>query len=251
MPEPGCAYFIADAHLGQGTAESNRARERDLLAFFDRVASERAALYVNGDLFDFWFEYGHAIPKRFVRVLQALGELRRRGLSVTYVGGNHDFWIGNYLTRELDVAFSDEALSLQIQGRRIFLAHGDGVGPGDHGYKLLKKVLRNPVARGLFRWVHPDLGIPLATAVSHTSRHHAPRVARTEAMYVEQLARPWLTQGYDAVVMGHFHRPLHHKGAGGEFLILGDWLERRTYARLCDGRFSLEEFAAGTERPAG
>ena len=245
MPEPGCAYFIADAHLGQGTPDSNRARERDLLAFFDRVASERAALYVNGDLFDFWFEYGHAIPKRYVRVLQALGELRRRGLPVTYVGGNHDFWIGNYLARELDVAFTDESLTLAIQGRKIFLAHGDGIGPGDHGYKLLRKVLRNPIARGLFRWVHPDLGIPLATAVSHSSRHHAPRVARTEAMYVEQLARPWLSQGYDAVVMGHFHRPLHHKGADGEFLILGDWLTRRTYARLLEGRFSLEEFAGG------
>ncbi len=244
MPEPGCAYFIADAHLGQGTAESNRARERDLLAFFDRVGSERAALYVDGDLFDFWFEYGHAIPKRFVRVLQGLGELRRRGLPVTYVGGNHDFWIGNYLTRELDVAFTDRVLTLSIQGRNIFLAHGDGLGPGDHGYKILRKALRNPVARGLFRWIHPDLGIPLARAVSHTSRHHTPRPERTEAALVEKLATPWLRQGHDAVVMGHFHLPLHYKGPDGEFLILGNWMERRTYARLSEGRFSLHEYDA-------
>ena len=149
-----------------------------MLAFFDRVASERAALYVNGDLFDFWFEYGHAIPKRFVRVLQALGELRRRAVPVTYVGGNHDFWIGNYLERELDVTFTDEALTLELQGRRIFLAHGDGLGPGDHGYKLLKRLLRNRLARGLFRWIHPDVGIPLATTVSHTSRHPAPHRPR-------------------------------------------------------------------------
>ena len=242
MPQPGCAYFIADAHLGQGSADSNRARERDLLAFFDRVASERAALYVNGDLFDFWFEYGHAIPKRFVRVLQALGELRRRAVPVTYVGGNHDFWIGNYLERELDVTFTDEALTLELQGRRIFLAHGDGLGPGDHGYKLLKRLLRNRLARGLFRWIHPDVGIPLATTISHTSRHHAPRAAQTEAALVERLARPWFGQGYDAVVMGHFHVPLHHRGADGEFLILGDWLERRSYARLEEGKFSLLEF---------
>ena len=242
MPEPGCAYFIADAHLGQGTRESNRSRERDLLAFFGRVGAEGASLYVNGDLFDFWFEYGHAIPKRFVRVLQALGDLRLRGVPVTYVGGNHDFWIGNYLSRELDVAFTDRPLTLAIQGRKILLAHGDGLGPGDHGYKLLRGILRNPVAKGLFRWIHPDVGIPLARAVSHTSRHHAPRPDRTEAALLEQVALPWLTQGHDAVVMGHFHLPLHHRGPEGEFLILGDWLERRTYARLAEGRFSLLEF---------
>ncbi len=241
MPEPGCAYFIADAHLGQGSPESNRARERDLLAFFDRVASERAALYVNGDLFDFWFEYGHAIPKRYVRVLQGLGELRRRDIPVTYIGGNHDFWIGDYLTRELGVAFTDASLDLSLQGRRIFLAHGDGLGPGDHGYKLLKQVLRNPVARGLFRWIHPDVGIPVATAVSHTSRHHAPRPGHTDEELHARLAAPWLGRGFDAVVLGHYHRPLHLTRPDGEFLILGDWIERRTYAVLEGGRFRLME----------
>jgi UDP-2,3-diacylglucosamine hydrolase len=242
MPGHGCAYFIADAHLGQGSPESNRARERDLLAFFDRIATERATLYVNGDLFDFWFEYGHAIPKRYVRVLQGLGELRRRGIPVTYIGGNHDFWIGDYLAQELDVAFTDASLDLSLQGRRVFLAHGDGLGPGDHGYKLLKGVLRNPVARGLFRWIHPDVGIPLATAVSHTSRHHAPRPGRSDEDLYARLAAPWMARGFDAVVLGHYHRPLHRAGAGTDFLILGDWIERRTYAVLEDGRFSLREF---------
>src|SRR5258705_1256731 len=175
MSRLGCAYFIADAHLGQGSADSNRARERDLLAFFDRVASERAALFVNGDLFDFWFEYGHAIPKRFVRVLMAMGELRRAGIPVTYIGGNHDFWIGNFLSRELDVAFTDQPLPLSLQGPKIFLSHGDGLGPGDLGYKLLKRVLRNSLAKALFRWVHPDTGIPIAAPTAHTSRRHALR----------------------------------------------------------------------------
>jgi UDP-2,3-diacylglucosamine hydrolase len=243
MSGNGCAYFIADAHLGQGSLESNRAREQDLLAFFDRVASERAALYVNGDLFDFWFEYGHAVPKRFIRVLHALGDLRRHGVPVSYVGGNHDFWIGDYLTRELGLAFTDGSLALDLQGRRIFLAHGDGLGPGDHGYKLLKRVLRNPIARGLFRWIHPDLGIPIATAVSHTSRRHAPRPSRTEEALLARVGTPWLRRGFDAVVIGHYHRPLHHRGPDGEFLVLGDWIERRTVAVLEDGRFRLEEFS--------
>jgi len=242
MPEHGCAYFLADAHLGQGTAESNRTRERDLLAFFDRVGAERATLFVNGDLFDFWFEYGHAIPKRFVRVLMAMGELRRAGVPVTYIGGNHDFWIGNFLVKELDVAFTDEPLPLSLQGRKIFLAHGDGLGPGDAGYKLLKRVLRNSVARALFRWVHPDVGIPIASASSHMSRHHAPRPSRSDEDLERALAKPWFARGYDAVVLAHYHRAVHRRSEARDFVILGDWIERRTVLRVEDGRFSLFEF---------
>jgi len=242
MPEPRCAYFVADAHLGQGSPESNRARERDLLQLFDAVLAERAALYVAGDLFDFWFEYGHAIPKRHVAVLQKLGELRRAGLPVSYVGGNHDFWIGDYLRRELDVTFTDEPLTLRIQGRKILLAHGDGMGPGDRGYKLLKAVLRNGLARGLFRWLHPDLGIPLATLTSHTSRHHAPRPRRGEDWLFQTIARPFFHQGHDAVVLAHFHVPVHRRESDGELLVLGDWIERRSFARLEGGIFRLEDF---------
>src|SRR5258705_4964671 len=146
MPEQGCVYFVADAHLGQGSDESNRLRERDLLAFFDRVASDRAALYVLGDLFDFWFEYGHAIPKRFVRVLTALGALARGGTPLHYLGGNHDFWIGDYLRRELGVGFTDEPLATTIQGRRVLLAHRHRLRPGRHRYKLLERVLPDSAA---------------------------------------------------------------------------------------------------------
>jgi UDP-2,3-diacylglucosamine hydrolase len=242
MPEPRCAYFVADAHLGQGTADSNRARERDLLRLFDIVLEERAALYVGGDLFDFWFEYGYTVPKRYVSVLQKMGELRRAGLLVSYVGGNHDFWIGDYLRRELDVAFTDAPLPLNIQGRRILLAHGDGMGPGDHGYKLLKRVLRNGLARGLFRWIHPDIGIPLATLTSHTSRHHAPRAKRSEEWLLRTIAQPVFHEGYDALVLAHYHVPVHRRESDGELLVLGDWIERRTYARLEDGVFRLEDF---------
>jgi len=242
MPESGCAYFVADAHLGQGPAHECRERECDLLDLFDHVRQERAALYVNGDLFDFWFEYGHAIPKRHVRVLQELGELRRAGLDVTYVGGNHDFWIGDYLKRELDVTFTDLPLPLSIQGRRLMLAHGDGLGPGDQGYKLLKRILRNGAARGLFRWIHPDIGIPLATIASHTSRHKAPRRNRDESWLLERIARPWFREGYDGVVLAHYHVPVHRKEADGELLVLGDWIGRRTYARLEGGVFRLHDF---------
>ncbi len=243
------AFFVADAHLGHGTEASNRIRERDLLAFFDHVGASESALYVNGDLFDFWFEYRHAIPKRYVRVLMALGELRRHGLPVLYVGGNHDFWIGDYLRRELDVAFTDQPLELHLQGRRILLAHGDGLGPGDAGYKVLKAVLRHPLSRWCYRWVHPDVGIPLATGTSHTSRHHAPRRTRTEAELEETLGGPFFRQGYDAVILGHYHRAMHRRGDGRDFLILGDWIEGRSVLRLEGGAFELLERAPGLAAP--
>ena len=245
MPAERPTFFIADAHLGQGSAESNRERERDLLAFFDHVGAAGAALYVNGDLFDFWFEYGHAIPKRFVRVLLGLESLKRHGVPVTYVGGNHDFWIGDYLRREMGITFFDEPTPLAIQGRKIMLAHGDGLGPGDAGYKLLKGVLRAPVSRFLFRWIHPDVGIPVASGTSHTSRRHAPRRERTEEELEATLGGPYFGAGYDAVVLGHYHRAVHRCSGGRDFLILGDWIRGRSVALLDGGRFTLMERAPG------
>jgi UDP-2,3-diacylglucosamine hydrolase len=245
MPTERPYFFIADAHLGQGSPESNRERERDLLAFFDHVGSTGAALFVNGDLFDFWFEYGHAIPKRFVRVLLALESLKRHGVPVTYVGGNHDFWIGDYLRREVGVAFHDEPTPLALQGRTVMLAHGDGLGPGDAGYKMLKGVLRARLSRFLFRWIHPDIGIPIASRTSHTSRTHAPRRARSDEELEATLGGPFFAAGYDAVILGHYHRALHRSSPGRDFLILGDWIRGRSVVRLEEGRFTLLERAPG------
>jgi UDP-2,3-diacylglucosamine hydrolase len=245
MPTERPAFFIADAHLGQGSPESNRDRERDLLAFFDHVGASGASLFVNGDLFDFWFEYGSAIPKRFVRVLLALESLKRHGVPVTYVGGNHDFWIGDYLQREIGIAFHDEPIPLSIQGRKLLLAHGDGLGPGDLGYKLLKGVLRARLSRFLFRWIHPDIGIPIASGTSHTSRRHAPRRARTDEELESTLGGPFFAEGHDSVILGHYHRPLHRSAPGRDFIILGDWIHGRSVVRLEEGRFTLLERAPG------
>jgi UDP-2,3-diacylglucosamine hydrolase len=220
-------------------------REQWLLELLARIPGRAAALFVLGDLFDFWFEYRHAIPKRFVRVLLALGELRRHGIPVSYVGGNHDFWIGDYLRRELDVSFSDRAMPLTLQGRRVMLAHGDGIGPGDSGYKLLKSVLRHPLSRWLYGWIHPDVGIPIASAMSHGSRRHAPRRLRSNEELEHSLGGPFFAEGYDGVVLGHFHRGVHRRENGRDFLILGDWLSGRSVARLEDGRFTLLERAPG------
>lgn len=239
---PSSTVLLAsDVHLGAVPPS----RERSFRRWLDRVGSEAGTLVLNGDLFDFWFEYRHAIPKRFVRVLLALGALKRHGTPVTYVGGNHDFWIGDYLRRELEIPFHDEPAPLALQGRRLLLAHGDGLGPGDAGYKLLKGVLRARLSRWLYRWIHPDIGIPLATATSHTSRHHAPRRERSDEELENALGGPFFAAGYDSVVLGHYHRPVHRSVGGRDFLILGDWMSGRSVVKLEEGRFTLLERAPG------
>ena len=236
-------YFVSDAHLG--SAEGVPGRESWLLDLIARARSEAAGLVIVGDLFDFWFEYRHAIPKVTFRVARAMADCVEAGVTVVYMGGNHDFWVGPWFERELGVRSFDDPIHARLQGRQVYLAHGDGLGPGDSGYKVLKKVLRHPWAISAYRALHPDFGIPFASFASHLSRSKGelppdvllPRVVR-------DVVRPALSGGADAMVMGHLHRAVHYAeehadGTRTEFVLLGDWISLLTHARLEDGRFRL------------
>jgi UDP-2,3-diacylglucosamine hydrolase len=236
--------FISDAHLDSGPDSQERGR---LLArlLTDR-RDELSHLYVLGDLFDFWFEYRHAIPKGGFAVLRALADLSAAGVRVSYLGGNHDFWCGSFLEREIGATVHPGPIRVEHQGRRIYLAHGDGIVPGDTGYRILKAVLRHPLAIALYRLVHPDLGIPLAHRVSAWSRRHTRERAFYVARYSRHVAGPRFAAGDDAVVVGHVHDPMHFRDdAGRDFLIVGDWLELFTCVTLREGRFRLERHAPG------
>ncbi len=233
------AWFVSDVHLGGAPPDAEREKRERLFALLDRVERDRAALFVLGDLFDFWFEYRTVIPRTAFGVLARLDSLARSGLPVRYLGGNHDFWMCDFLRRETAVQVLPDGPLVTTQGRRLRLFHGDGLGPGDTGYKILKRVLRNPAAIGLFRWIHPDLGIPLALGSSNLSREHtAERRVDTESLF-RHVALPALEAGADAVLMGHHHLPLHDRHPQGEFLILGEWFHRYTCARLRGGGFEL------------
>ena len=232
------AYFVSDVHLGGSPpAEEAEKRER-LLALLDRVEAEDAALFILGDLFDFWFEYRTVIPRSAFHILARLDQLGAR-LPVRYLGGNHDFWMCDFLRRETRIEVMADGTLLQCQGRRAVLFHGDGLGPGDTGYKVLKKVLRNPLAIRLYRWIHPDLGIPFALRSSGVSRDYTGgHEVAVESLFA-RVAVPEFSQGADAVLMGHHHVPIHLNPDEGEFLILGDWFSHFTCARLRGGRFEL------------
>ena len=195
-----------------------------------------------GDLFDFWFEYRHAIPKGYFPVLSRLEQLARSGIPITYLGGNHDFWIGDFLEKEIGIRVHQEPIEVDLQGRRAFLAHGDGLARGDRGYKILKRVLRHPLPVALFRLIHPDLGIAFARRTSHTShRYTNTRETLVEGMLAE-VAEEKLASGFDLVVFAHLHRPHHVSSDGKDFVILGDWVKHFTYAELVDGRISLKHW---------
>ena len=165
-------YFVSDIHLG-GSPPSDEAIKRERFeALLDRVASENGALYILGDLFDFWFEYRTVMPHTAFGILARIDSLARAGTPVYYLGGNPDFWMMDFLAREPAIRILGDGTTLRAQGRTARLFHGDGLGPGDTGYKVLKKILRNRAAISLFRWIHPDLGIPLALRSSGVSRNH-------------------------------------------------------------------------------
>jgi UDP-2,3-diacylglucosamine hydrolase len=244
MPAPEAVYFLADAHLGADPREEEAAREARLHEFLTSLVDRAAALYIVGDLFDFWFEYRTAIPRRHFGTLAALRQLRASGVSITYLNGNHDFWLGPFLREELGLHTHEDALALDLQGHRIWLHHGDGLAHGDLGYKMLKKVLRNPASIALYRLIHPDLGIPFAHMVSRWSRHSRGERPLDGDRLWTRIGVPRFAEGFDTVMIGHFHHAWERREDGRSFFMLGDWIESFTYVVLRDGVFTLERWPA-------
>src|SRR5262245_25830962 len=233
------AVFMSDVHLGMDAAEHEAAREARLLNFLRSLPGRAGSLYVVGDLFEFWFEYRTAIPRRYFSLLRALAEVREAGVEITLLTGNHDFWLGHFLGETLGIRTIDGALSVDLQGRRIWLHHGDGLIGGDLGYKVLKRVLRHPASVGIYRWLHPDVGIPLALWASHWSRTSRGEPPLDGDKLFREIAVPRFAEGYDAVMIGHFHHVYERREGARAFFLLGDWFERFTYVELKQGEFHL------------
>ena len=236
----GAVFFISDAHLGAAPPDREAARLARLHDFLNSLPGRAEALFIVGDLFDFWFEYRTAIPRRYFETLAILKRLRDAGLEITYLNGNHDFWLGPFLSETIGIRTHHESLTLECQGRRIWLHHGDGLAGGDLGYRVLRKVIRNPVSIGLYRWLHPDLGIPFAQWISHFSREAREQRGFDGDRLWTQVAEPRFAAGFDSVLIGHFHHTYERREGGREFFVLGDWISLFSYVRLEQGRFRLD-----------
>lgn len=228
-------YFFSDAHLGMRHTKSERQKERNLLAFLDHVATSADRLFIVGDLFDFWFEYRTVIPRGYMRVLGALGNLRELGKEIHYIAGNHDFWMRDFLSSELDITVHLDPTAFTIDEARFYIHHGDGLARHDRGYRLLKRVFRNRVNIFLYSLLHPDLGIPLAKWVSHLSRNHTAPAGPPDDSDYQREAQARFREGFDYVVFGHLHYPNLQCFGDKTMVNLGDWIEHFSYA-VFDGR---------------
>ncbi len=242
MPELPVVFF-SDVHLGAESKDREVEREARLHAFLNSLAGRFSRLVIVGDLFDFWFEYRTAIPRRLFPTLEILSRLRQGGLAIDYLNGNHDFWLGPFLSKDLGITTHHGAMTMESGGRRLWIHHGDGLIGGDLGYRVLKRVLRHPASIALYRLIHPDLGIPLAHRVSGGSRQlQGHKVLPAERLWNE-VAQPRFREGFDAVVIGHFHHAFERREEGHEMFVLGDWIRHFTYLTLEGRELTLRRWA--------
>lgn len=241
-------YFASDFHLGIDARTTSRERERLLVQWLREVSVDAEEIYLVGDLFDFWFEYKHAVPRGFTRVLGALAELTDGGLPIHVFTGNHDMWIFDYLPNETGVQLHRSPIQKEWNGQSFFIGHGDGLGPGDYGYKFIKRVFASKACQWLFARLHPNFGIALANFWSRTSRKSSAEADRT---YLGE-DKEWLVQYckevlehryYDVFIFGHRHLPLDIAlTPESRYINLGDWLGYFTYAVFDGERIELLKY---------
>lgn len=235
-------YFISDAHLGLGPKNIEREKESRLIAFLDHIKNDASQLFIVGDLFDAWFEYRTVMPKGFYRLFSKFGELIQRGITIHYLAGNHDFWMRNFFSDELGMKTYMNGFETTIDGKRIYVHHGDGLSDNDTGYKILKKLLRSPACIWLYSWIHPDIGVLLASSTSKKSRHYTSTKDYGDNDGMKTFAKRKFDQGVDIVILGHRHKPACETIGRGTYINLGDWITHNTYAELDSGTITLHEW---------
>jgi len=234
-------YFFSDVHLGLGAKEDDRKREQQVIQFLDTVKEDGRALFILGDLFDYWFEYQSVVPKGYFRLFSKLAELRTSGVEISYLAGNHDFWLKGYLTEEIGIKIYPDPVEQTIGGKRFYLHHGDGLLRNDTGYRILKRILRNKVNIFLFSLVHPDITSWVARWSSRKSRAYTSN--RTyESNDMVEFARTKISEGFDVVIMGHNHRSMFKELGRGVYVNIGDWLHEYTYAVFDGNKIQLKRW---------
>lgn len=241
-------YFLSDFHLGAPNAAASLIREKKVVRFLDQIRHSAAAIFIVGDIFDFWYEYHSVVPKGYMRLLGKLAELTDAGIPVHVFVGNHDMWMSGYFEKELNIPVYHEPRVFNWNNKQFYIGHGDGLGPGDHGYKFIKKIFRNPVCKWLFGKLHPDWGIALANYFSRKSRE---KTGTADAHFLGE-DQEWLivyskeliqTEPYDFLVFGHRHYPIDFRlSEKSRYINLGDWISNFTYAEFDGNDVKLLQF---------
>lgn len=239
-------YFASDFHLGVPTRDASREREDRIVRWLDHIKSDAAEIFLMGDVFDFWFEYATVVPRGFIRFQGKLAELSDSGIKITFFKGNHDMWMFDYFRQEMGIEIVSDELILERNGKKFYLHHGDGLGPGDGMYKILKKIFRSKTCQWLFARLHPNLGVGIAQRWSRSSRAQNAKEevfenAESEWLYTH--SRDLLKSNYyDFLIFGHRHLPLDLQLGESRYINLGEWLKFNSYAVFDGERLELKYF---------
>ncbi len=247
-------YFISDFHLGAPGHDSSLQRERLVVQFLDEIKYKASELFLVGDMFDFWYEYRKVVPKGYVRLLGKLAELSDLGIPMHFFVGNHDMWMKDYFLKELNIPVYFEPKQFERNGKKFFIGHGDGLGPGDHGYKRLKKVFRNPACQWLFGILPPYAGMGLANYMSRRSRA---QTGATEEVFLGE-NKEWLIifcndtlnrEFFDYFIFGHRHLPIDYRlRNNSRYINLGDWIRYFTYADFDGTDLELKSYTGNDHK---
>jgi len=242
-------YFVSDFHLGTPDDLSSRKREEKIVRWLSEIEKDAAAVFFVGDIFDFWFEYEKVIPKGFFRFFAKITMMRNKGIPLFFFTGNHDLWMKDYFSEELGIPVFQHPQEIQINQKRFLVGHGDGLGPGDKKYKLLKNFFTSSACKWLFKWVHPDIGIAIAQAWSKNSR--ITNELKKEDEFKGQ-EHEWLFQyskeieskiHFDYFVFGHRHLPLNLPiNSSSVYFNLGEWVNQCYYGEFDGMSFQLKQY---------
>lgn len=244
--------FLSDFHLGVPDAKSSLEREKRICELLIEKKDEVSDIYFVGDVFDFWFEYNHAVPKGHYRFLGTLALLADAGIQLHFFKGNHDMWMRDLFINEFNAKIYHEPIEIVLDGKNILIGHGDGLGPGDHKFKFLKRFFASSICQFLFRWIHPDIGIRLANYFSFKSRYGQPHTPERylgnnkEWLYI-YCEKKLMEKPIDYFIFGHRHLPIYTKVANTAsiYINLGDWLDYNTYAIFDGNEVSLYQHESG------
>jgi UDP-2,3-diacylglucosamine hydrolase len=248
MQRQGKIYFASDLHLGAPDKASSRLRENLFIQWLDEIAKDASELYLLGDIFDFWFEYGTVVPKGYTRLLGRLAELRDKGLDIYYFTGNHDMWAFGYFEEELGIPVIRKPIEREWNGKRFLIGHGDGLGPGDYGYKRIKRIFASKLCQWAFKWLHPDIGMRIANYFSTNSRNNQDIEEKEflgeDKEWLIQYAKAKLEKShYDYFIFGHRHLAIDFQlNEKSRYINLGDWIRFNSYAVFDGEHLELKYF---------
>lgn len=241
------AYFLSDVHLRIHVDDIERKRRRELFLLMDQIKEEQSTLFIIGDWFDFYFEYGYVVTQSYHDVYAKMRELVDAGVKIHYFGGNHDYWLGDFMSHDIGVEIYRQEEIIEFAGKKFYLIHGDGLDPDDVKYRRLKSVIRHPLFIWVFRWVvHPNIGHWVAKLLSNRSRKKYRQETPTHLLNLVRknysLAEDKFAEGADFMITGHIHYPKLKKFGDKTFLTIGDFINYFSYGYFDGVNLSLKQW---------